>query len=255
MGINLLLKDQSEISTLDCYFLADMNDTMIVDEKHNTLSLRLYPNQTGDSAQCQTQDSQSYIEYLYTFKKDDYCFGYQVRFVNMSKYLHANQHNYTMTWKAQPRTVEKNYEYEKNLTSIYFMDNMDEVGNLDERKDDKKDFTTPLTWVSFKQQFFTTCLIVKDKPFTSGSLAVSSLDKDEKSILKDCTASLDFEMNNLDKGQYNMSMYVGPNQYKLLKEYDLQLERQVPLGKFFLLRWINRYTIKFRRINSYLMQT
>jgi YidC/Oxa1 family membrane protein insertase len=36
-------------------------------------------------------------------------------------------------------------------------------------------------------------------------------------------------------------MYLGPNQYKLLKTYDLHLERQVPLGwGFFLLHWINR---------------
>ncbi len=41
-----------------------------------------------------------------------------------------------------------------------------------------------------------------------------------------------------------MSMYVGPNQYRILKQYDLKLERQVPLGwKFFLLHWINRFII------------
>ncbi|MCQ2284289.1 MAG: membrane protein insertase YidC [Bacteroidales bacterium] len=243
MSLNLQLADQTEISTKDCYFLADA-DTLIVDEKNNTLSLRLYPNRRGDSAQCQTQDAKSYIEYLYTFKPDDYRFSYKVRFVNMSSYLYPNKHTYTMTWTAQPRTVEKNYEYEKNITSIYYMDNVDEVGNLDERKDDKKDFNSSLKWVSFKQQFFTTCLIVEDKPFTSASLSVQSPEKEETSVLKNCVADLDFELADLDKGSFDMSMYVGPNQYRLLKSYDLNLERQVPLGwGFFLLHWINRFVI------------
>jgi len=245
MGIGLMLADQTEINTRDCYFLSSGDaDTLVVDAKHNTLSLRLYPNLKGDSAQCQTQDANSYIEYLYTFKPGDYKFSYKIRFVNMAKYLYGNKHTYTLAWDAQPKSVEKNYEYEKNITTIYFMDNVEEVSNLDERKDDKRDLNSPLKWVSFKQQFFTTTLIVDDKPFQSGSLSVNSPDKSEHSVLKNCAADLDFEVADLNKGDFGMSMFVGPNQYKLLKSYDLKLEHQVPLGwGFFLLHWINRYVL------------
>ncbi|MBR4918394.1 MAG: membrane protein insertase YidC [Bacteroidales bacterium] len=244
MGINLMLRDQTEISTKDCYFVSDKDDTLVVNGKNTTLILRLYPNQKGDSVQCDMLDNTSYIEYIYTFKNDDYKFGFKVRFVNMEQYLYANKHDYTLTWAAQPKSVEKNYDYEKNITSIYYMDNVNDVNNLDERKTDKKDFTSPLKWVSFKQQFFTTCLIVDDEPFQSGSLAVTAMDKEENVVLKDCEANLDFEIADLNKGDFGMSMYVGPNQYKLLKTYGLKLERQVPLGwGFFLLHWINRFII------------
>lgn len=244
MNIDLMLQDQSEVATQDCYFLSDASDTLVVDDQHKTLSLRLYPNCKHDTTQCAMLDNSSYIEYLYTFKKDEYRFDFKVRFVNMEEYLYPNKHSYTLEWAAQPRSVEKNYETEKMLTSVYFMDNVDEVQNLDERKDDKKDFNSPLKWVSFKQQFFTTCLIVEEEPFTSGSLSVTVPDKSETSILKKCTADLDFEVKDLNKGEFAMSMYVGPNQYKLLKDYDLNLERQVPLGwGFFLLHWINRFAI------------
>ena len=244
MGINLMLRDQTEISTKDCYFVADKEDTLVVDDKNTSLILRLYPNQKGENVQCDMLDNTSYIEYIYTFKNDDYKFGFKVRFVNMEQYLYANKHDYTLTWAAQPKSVEKNYDYEKNITSIYYMDNVNDVDHLDERKNDKKDFTSPLKWVSFKQQFFTTCLIVDDEPFQSGSLAVTTKDKDENVVLKDCEADLDFEVADLNKGDFGMSMYVGPNQYKLLKTYGLKLERQVPLGwGFFLLHWINRFII------------
>lgn len=244
MGIQLMLRDQTELNTRDCYFLSEETDTLVVDDKNNTLSLRIYPNVTGDAVACQTQDATSYIEYLYTFTPDDYRFFYKIRFVNMEKYLYASKHDYTLEWTAQPRTVEKNYETEKNLTSIYYMDNTDDVSNLDERKDAQQDFTSPLKWVSFKQQFFTTCLIVDDRPFSSATLQVSSPDKSEISVLKNCSATLDFEMPDLNKGAFGMSMYVGPNQYRLLKGYNMKLERQVPLGwGFFLLHWINRFII------------
>ena len=243
MAIKLMLRDQTEISTGDCYFVADA-DELVVDEQHNKLSLRLYPNANSDSAQCQVLDQKSYIEYLYTFSNDDYKFEYEVNFVNMEPYIYPNRRTFTMVWDAQPKCVEKNFDYEKNITSIYYMDSEDEVDNLDERKPDHKDFTSPLKWVSFKQQFFTTCLVTKDAPFTSGSLSVQIPDNNHGSILKDCSAELDFEVADLNKGKFGMYMFVGPNQYRLLKEYDSKLERQVPLGwGFFLLHWVNRFII------------
>ncbi len=243
MAIKLMLRDQTEISTGDCYFVADA-DELVVDEQHNKLSLRLYPNANSDSAQCQVLDQKSYIEYLYTFSNDDYKFDYEVNFVNMEPYIYPNRRTFTMVWDAQPKCVEKNFDYEKNITSIYYMDSEDEVDNLDERKPDHKDFTSPLKWVSFKQQFFTTCLVTKDAPFTSGSLSVQIPDNNHGSILKDCSAELDFEVADLNKGKFGMYMFVGPNQYRLLKEYDSKLERQVPLGwGFFLLHWVNRFII------------
>jgi len=243
MAINLMLRDQTEISTADCYFVANAEE-LVVYEKHNKLSLRLYPNAEADSTGCQVLNKKAYIEYLYTFSNDDYKFDYEINMVNMEPYLYPNQRNFTMQWNAQPKCVEKNYDYEKNITSIYYMDNGDDVGNLDERKPDKKDFTSPLKWVSFKQQFFTTCLVTKDVPFSSGSLSVQLPDKSEKNVLKDLSADLDFEIQDLNKGHFGMYMFVGPNQYRLLKGYDNKLERQVPLGwGFFLLQWINRFII------------
>ena len=244
MSIKLMLRDQTEISTNECCFVANVDDKLVVDEKHNQLSLRLYPNAPSDSSQCQVLNQKAYIEYLYTFSNDDYKFDYEVNFVNMEPYLYPNRHSFTIQWKAQPKCVEKNYDYEKNITSIYYMDNSDEVDNLDERKPDHKDFTSPLKWVSFKQQFFTTCLVTTDKPFTSGSVTVKVPEKGENSILKDLDADLDFEVADLNDGHFGMYMFVGPNQYRLLKGYGEKLERQVPLGwGFFLLQWINRFLI------------
>jgi len=243
MALNLKLRDQSEISTDECVFVADA-DSLVVDDRHKTLSLRLYPNAASDSAQCQVLNQNAYIEYLYTFSNDDYKFDYQINVVNMEPYLYPAGRSFNLRWKAQPKCVEKNFDYEQNITSIYYMDSGDEVDNLDERKNDTKDFTSPLKWVSFKQQFFTTCLVTTDKPFSSGTLSVQVPENKQDGILKNCDADLFFEVADLNDGHFGMYMYVGPNQYRLLKGYEANLERQVPLGwGFFLLHWVNRFII------------
>ena len=207
------------------------------------LSLRVYPYLTGDSAASNALDTASYLEFCYTFRPDDYRFDYTVRFVNLSNYIYKNRREFDLLWNADINNVEKNYDYERDATTLYYMDNLDDVDNLNERNSDSKDLTTNLKWVAFKQQFFTSILIAKEESFKKGHLEVE-LPKEEHRPLKKMIADLSFEVPNLDDGAYNMSLYIGPNQYKLLEPYDMNLEKLVPLGwGFFLLHWINRAAV------------
>ena len=237
LNVDLMLKNQAIVHSKDLTFSSDIKDSLVVSEGSATLSLKVYPAGTSNNAD-------SYIEYLYTFYPNDYHFGFKINFVNMSDYLYANNLDYTIAWNAQLTCQERNYQIERDMSTIYYMDNVEDVDNLDERKSDKKDFSSPLKWVGFKQQFFTSTLIAKSTDFSTASLAVKVPAKNEVSYLKTMTADLDFKVNDLDSSSFDMTMYVGPSQYKLLKEYNLKLERQVPLGwGFFLLQWCNRYMI------------
>jgi YidC/Oxa1 family membrane protein insertase len=157
----------------------------------------------------------------------------------MQNYLYPNTHKFTLQWDATLKNVERNFINEKNNTSIYYMDILNKVDELNLTKEDKKP-VSQLKWVSFRQQFFTTILIAADSGyFSSGQLATDF--NVLPPFIKNLTANLDFEVDNLDNDKFAMHMYIGPNQYKLLKTYDLNLERQVPIGcSFFLLHWINR---------------
>ncbi|MDR2972485.1 MAG: membrane protein insertase YidC [Bacteroidales bacterium] len=233
MNILLELKDHTTINTHSCFFASAQADTIIIDEYNKSLSLKIFPITEKEI------DSTSYIEYLYTFKNDDYSFGFRIHFVNMQNYLFQKSTNsFTLQWNASLLNVERNYDYEKNITSIYYMNNMEIVDNLSPTQIEKQE-KTQLKWVSFKQQFFTTVLIADSGYFSSGQL-VSDLQV-EPPVLKNMNLFLDFDANNLYDGSFDMSLYIGPNQYKLLKTYNLNLERQVPIGwSFFLLHWINR---------------
>ena len=232
MSMELMLQNQMYIHTRTCFFVSEQPDTIIVDENNKTLSLKIYP--IND----QLVDSTAYIEYLYSFKNEDYSFGFCINYVNMQNYLYPNTHIFTLEWDAAPVNVERNFDNEKNLTSIYYMDNLNKVENLNLMKLEKKE-VSQLKWVSFKQQFFTTVLVADSGYFSSGQLSTDS--KSAPPYLKDLSANLEFDAKNLYNGSFNMTLYLGPNQYKLLKTYGLNLERQVAIGwSFFLLHWINR---------------
>ncbi|MDR1345553.1 MAG: membrane protein insertase YidC [Bacteroidales bacterium] len=247
LSLQFALKDQTPIETADLLFEADMDTLIIAGKETRQLSLRVYAHKepaasTPDTAQPAASEN-AYMEFLSTFKGDDYKLDFTVNFVNMKSCLYPAS-SCRMTWAADLINVEKNYEYERNATTIFYMDNLEKVDNLNETKNEKKDFTSPIKWISCKQQFFTATLIADSANFTTASLAIEVPDNGEKTLLKRCYAELEMPVKNQDNNSFGMSFYFGPNQYKLLKEYHLNLERQLPLGwGFFLLQWINRYVI------------
>ena len=254
INIDLMLKNQAVVHSKDLTFSSDIKDSLVVSEDSAVLSLKVFPAGVAAANDSTGGSAESYIEYLYTFYPNDYHFGFKVNFVNMSDCLYANNLDYTIEWNALLTCQERNYQIERDMSTNYYMDNVDDVDNLDERKSDKKDFSSPLKWVGFKQQFFTSTMIAKSADFSTASLNVNVPAKSETSYLKTMTADLDFRVDNLDNSSFDMMMYVGPSQYKLLKEYDMKLERQVPLGwGFFLLQWCNRYIIipVFNWLESY----
>ncbi|NVO04254.1 MAG: membrane protein insertase YidC, partial [Bacteroidetes bacterium] len=63
-------------------------------------------------------------------------------------------------------------------------------------------------------------------------------------FVRDMTAEITIPYDvNSTKG-IPMKMYFGPTHYKTLRQFDADLERQIPLGwGFFLMQWINRYAV------------
>lgn len=244
MGFDFKLPDYTVINTSALYFTSTTDTLQVLENGEKALSLRAYPYIQGDSTASKTLDTASYLEFLYTFRPDDYRFDYTVRFVNLSSYIYKNRRAFDLTWNADITNVEKNYDYERDATTLYYMDNLDDVDNLNERASDSKDLTTNLKWVAFKQQFFTSVLIADENSFKKGHLEVNLPEEEQRPLIKKMTAELAFEVPNLDDGSFNMGLYIGPNQYKLLEPYEMNLEKMVPLGwGFFLLHWINRAAV------------
>ncbi len=235
------------IQTKDLYFQAFLNNKPFTGnepiriDKQDSLQFAMRLFADADSA---VLNPDKYVEFLYTLRKNEHMMGFTIKLHGMSDVIASNARFVDMNWDAKLLRQEKNFAYERQNSTIFFKPVNDDVDYLKQTKDDENSIKTPLKWISFQQQFFSMTLIAADK-FDNADL--KSIHKDDKSPaneIKDMSVAIGLPYTPDQDNTYVMNYYFGPNKYKILKNYNLDLERQIPLGwGFFLLQWINRIAV------------
>ncbi|MPM09609.1 Membrane protein insertase YidC [bioreactor metagenome] len=193
------------------------------------------------------------VLFNYTFFSDSYLFKFNVAFENRNKFLNVGNNFMTLEWNADIASKEKSLSNERSVSTVYYADNDLETDYLNETRDDQDNIKTSVKWVSFKQQFFATSLIADDK-FSSAEIKSYTRELSDSAYLKTMQSTLSLELNTDKDSSINFSFYSGPLKYKTLRQFDLKLERQIPLGwSFAPLAWINRYIVipVFNWLESY----
>ncbi len=241
-GFEFNTEDLRTLNTADLMFVPVLtagSDSIHVSGKDSVqFALRVYPGKTD------TATSKSYIEYVYTLKGNEYMVGYKVNFVGMKGYIAQNTRDMSLLWNTTLIQQEKSLKTEQTQSTIHYMDIAGEVSYLSETKNEKERISTAVKWVSFKQQFFSATLIAGDK-FESADIETVGYPEDNTSRQVKTMRSAYILPFNIDGDQtYNLQWYFGPNKYKVLRQYGMNLERQIPLGwSFFLMQWINRFAV------------
>lgn len=178
----------------------------------------------------------SYIDYIYTLRDGDYLMDYTISTVGMEELLAINSAS-TLDWHAKARRQEKGKTMEQQNTALYYNYIDDEVDYLSKAKDDEEKLNG-IKWVAFKQQFFSAVLVSSegfDEVDASSKVAPKA---DEEEYTKAMAVSLDIEYKGGNQ-QFPMQLYFGPNKYDVLKSYDQNFDKLIPLG-WGILGWINR---------------
>ncbi len=232
------------ISTENIFFIPYINNQTVTDREEATVagedslifSMRAYSDfhSTGNP---------SYIEFAYTLKGREYMVDFDVRFTGMREAIAPNTTFLNLDWHTKLLRHEKNRQNEQNNTTVYYKYANDEVSRLRPTRDGFERLTTSVRWISFKQQFFSCALIAKEG-FANADISSTTLGDEEDDFLKTLSASINLDYDGRTDNSYPLKWYLGPNNYRLLTTYDLELERQIPLGwGFFLTSWINRYAV------------
>lgn len=208
-------------------------------EDQLSFAMRLYAD-NGDN----TVNREKYIEYFYTLYGNNYMMDFNINVVGMDDVIDPGTGYLDLSWQSDMRRQEKSLDNERSESTIYYKYYKDEVDYLSERKDAEESLKTPVRWVSFKTRFFLATLIAK-KSFTNADIKVFTDEQNQNEhYLKSMDALIGIPYNAGGNESFPMSFYFGPNKYRTLKKYDLELQRQIPLGwSFFLLAWINIYAV------------
>ena len=223
-NLSFATQDNRNLQTKDLFFEPSLTNN----GDNQVLSMKL--KVSGDK----------YLEYRYELKPDDYMLDFAIRSQGMNSAINTSQ-NINLDWNLKSIRTEKSVKYENQYTDLRYLhnnefDDMNPMGDGDEEEVEK------LNWVAFKQQFFTSILLT-DEPFEKSKLVLKNLVQDElvdTVFTKQYMASMPLQAKNGELN-YNMNMYYGPVDYKVLKQYEgKQLDRIVSLG-WGIFRWINKY--------------
>jgi len=228
------------INTNELFFQPGGNDRLTIEGKgKGSFSMRLYTDQTDSSF-----NKNSYIEYLYTLKGDNYMLDFDINFVGMDAYIDRGTNYLDLAWNTEIQQLEKSRD-RFNGPTIYYKFFQDEVDYLNEQKDDAEELVNKMKWVSFTHRFFSSTLIAKDN-FLNANIKVFELPEEEQydHYLRSMETEIGVPFKLSDNETIALAYYFGPNKFKTLRSYKLDLERQIPMGwSFFLMAWINRYAV------------
>src|SRR5690606_34304339 len=180
-----------------------------------------------------------FLEYRYVLKPGEYMLDFSIRSQGLNRVFNSGR-DITLDWKLKTIREAKSISYENRYTEVvyeYGGGKDDYLGQSDFTDDEEED----VTYVAFKQHFFTSILLT-DNAFPRGKFTSANLVQDEDVdtlYLKAFTASMPLELKGGELN-YNMNWYYGPSDYKILNDYDRNLDEVIPLG-WGIFGWINKY--------------
>ena len=184
-----------------------------------------------------------FIQYTYTLEHNSFMVNFNVEMKGMNEYISSNQSylNFVMGYDV-PRQERYSRYGEDRYTNITYKFFEDEVDNLSKTKSDEKDLTTKIKWIGFKQLFFSTTIIA-DESFPNARVKYDRFNyEDNTQFLGTFRADIAVPYNGTPDENIGMQFFFGPNHYQTLKQYGIDMERQVDLG-YAVVRPVNKYLI------------
>jgi len=194
------------------------NEYFSVSENKNSITFRKdYENNT-------------FIEYTYTLEENTNFADFTINSENIK--------NPELVWTIATPQTEKSKDNQKEYTGFYYQDSYskDVDYSWDNEEFEINEFKAELSWIAFKQQFFSTIITAKNNNFNEETKFKISVNENDEYIK---TLSLRTE---LEDGENNYTIYFGDNDYNKLKSYNTELENIIPLG-WGMFGWVNRVII------------
>jgi len=223
-NLQLYTNDNRVFNTEDLYF----EPTLTKEGENQVLAMRLKASETA------------FLEYRYVLKPNDYMLDFSIRTQGLSKIVDASK-TPALNWDMKTYRNEKSIAYENRYVRLYYEYEKGKDNNLSESsKDDTKELKD-VSYIAYKQHFFTSILLT-NKNFETATLNTKNLVADEKVdtvFTKQFASTIPLAYSNGELN-YDMNWYFGPSDYKILKSYDRNLDNIVPLG-WGIFGWINRF--------------
>ncbi|APG59934.1 membrane protein insertase YidC [Christiangramia salexigens] len=223
LNMNLQTTDGRTLNTENLYF----EPTLTENNGNQILSMKL-----------KVSDDE-YLEYRYAMRPDEYMLDFSVRSQGLTGVLNTAE-TPVLNWKLKGYRHAKSISYENRYTDLIYEYDGEDDDNLGQGSFEEETESN-ISYIAYKQHFFTS-LLLTDTPFGTTKFTSKNLVEDEEIdtvYTKEFTSAIPLELK-AGELNYNMNWYYGPTDYKILNDYDRNLDEIVPLG-WGIFGWINKY--------------
>ncbi len=222
-NLQLQTKDNRVLNTKDLFF----EPTLTKVNGNQVLSMKL------------KSSANAYLEYKYVLKPNDYMLDFDIRTQGLNTALTTSK-TADLQWDLKTYRNEKSISYENRYAEIYFEHKEGKVdyAGLGKQEDEALE---KATFIAYKQHFFSSILL-SQTPIDNAKVSSTDLVNDAKidtvfTKQFKSTLPLAYKNGELD---YKMNWYLGPTDYKILNDYNKNIEDIVPLG-WGIFGWINKF--------------
>lgn len=222
-NLELQGKDNRIFNTRDLFFEPSLSKV----GQNQILSMKL---KTG---------ANTFLEYKYVLKPNDYMLDFDVRSQGLNASLNTSKPA-DLVWDVKAFRNEKSISYENRYTEIYYEydDGKVDYAGLGQQEDESPE---KATFIAYKQHLFASVLLT-GSAIDGAKVSSTNLVKDDKIDTLytkhfRSTLPLAFKNGELD---YKMNWYYGPADYKMLAQYDRNMEDIIALG-WGIFGWINKF--------------
>ena len=224
---------------------------MLAGKSENIITKDLYftPSNVTDSTVTMTAQAGNGGSIVFNYwLGPDYLLHFTMQANGLNGMFAPSYKEMDIEWTDLAIQQERGFTFENRYTSVTYKEKdsgTDYLNETSEKIDEK--IEEPLDWVAFKNQFFSAALIAKDD-FSANALLTSIPQQKGSGYLKQFNAKLKTAFDPTGVRPSEFEMYIGPNDFRLIKDVeeqstfgkDLDLEQLVYLG-WWLVRWINRW--------------
>ena len=143
--------------------------------------------------------------------------------------------NRKFSWNAVGQQNEKGLQWERQHSAIYYLELGEERDYLTDGNEDSEDLESPLSWMAFKQNYFS-AMVSSPQPFAAGGTIANVLPENDTAYVMGYSATIPYD------GQ-PLHFYFGPNELNALEATGLdEVGRIIDYG-WWIFGWVNRNVI------------
>ena len=188
-------------------------------------------------------DEKRSITKSYTLYGNRYSFDAGYRFEEMQDVLAG--YEYQVTWESGLRYQEGNSINESNSAKAYIFagGELTELDASSLTEQPKQNISGRAAWIATRNKYFAVAIIPREKESQGAYMEGRREKMPENGAKESYSLALKMPFRGQSTEQDHFTVYLGPLDYDIIRDYNVELERVMSLGAAWIIRPISEYVI------------